>query len=134
MDRPVWSVVPTDRTSQTNVLNGIAYDAAADRLFVTGKLWPKLFEIKLKLNSKQNRRLVRNLRRGTSELGTSWQKLRQAGQDSACLFLASYAHIRLTLKLNRDCRSDHRAGGATVLQIYSLCGHRVEYLSSPRVR
>lgn len=31
----------------TDVLNGIAYDAAGDRLFVTGKLWPKLFEIKL---------------------------------------------------------------------------------------
>lgn len=30
-----------------DVLNGIAYDAAGDRLFVTGKLWPKLFEIKL---------------------------------------------------------------------------------------
>lgn len=30
------------------VLNGIAYDAKGDRLFVTGKLWPKLFEIKLK--------------------------------------------------------------------------------------
>lgn len=30
-----------------DVLNGIAYDAASDRLFVTGKLWPKLFEIKL---------------------------------------------------------------------------------------
>jgi len=29
------------------VLNGIAYDAAQDRLFVTGKLWPKLFEIAL---------------------------------------------------------------------------------------
>jgi glutaminyl-peptide cyclotransferase len=29
------------------VLNGIAYDAAKDRLFVTGKNWPKLFEIKL---------------------------------------------------------------------------------------
>lgn len=29
------------------VLNGIAYDAANDRLFVTGKLWPKLFEIKI---------------------------------------------------------------------------------------
>lgn len=29
------------------VLNGIAYDDAADRLFVTGKLWPKLFEIRL---------------------------------------------------------------------------------------
>jgi glutaminyl-peptide cyclotransferase len=30
-----------------DVLNGIAYDPAGDRLFVTGKLWPKLFEIKL---------------------------------------------------------------------------------------
>jgi glutamine cyclotransferase len=30
-----------------DVLNGIAYDARADRLFVTGKRWPKLFEIKL---------------------------------------------------------------------------------------
>jgi glutamine cyclotransferase len=29
------------------VLNGIAYDAATDRLFVTGKLWPKLFEVKI---------------------------------------------------------------------------------------
>jgi glutamine cyclotransferase len=29
------------------VLNGIAYDVAHDRLFVTGKLWPKLFEISL---------------------------------------------------------------------------------------
>jgi glutaminyl-peptide cyclotransferase len=31
-----------------DVLNGIAYDAAGDRLFVTGKLWPRLFEIRLK--------------------------------------------------------------------------------------
>jgi glutaminyl-peptide cyclotransferase len=30
------------------VLNGIAYDAIADRLFVTGKLWPTLFEIRIK--------------------------------------------------------------------------------------
>jgi glutamine cyclotransferase len=30
------------------VLNGIAYDAAANRLFVTGKLWPRLFEIRLR--------------------------------------------------------------------------------------
>jgi glutaminyl-peptide cyclotransferase len=29
------------------VLNGIAYDAAGDRLFVTGKLWPRVFEIKI---------------------------------------------------------------------------------------
>lgn len=32
---------------QIDVLNGIAYDAARDRLFVTGKLWPDLYEIKL---------------------------------------------------------------------------------------
>jgi glutaminyl-peptide cyclotransferase len=29
------------------VLNGIAYDAAGDRLFVTGKWWPRVFEITL---------------------------------------------------------------------------------------
>jgi len=29
-----------------DVLNGIAYDASSDRLFVTGKLWPTLFEIR----------------------------------------------------------------------------------------
>jgi glutaminyl-peptide cyclotransferase len=30
-----------------DVMNGIAYDSFGDRVFVTGKLWPKLFEIKL---------------------------------------------------------------------------------------
>jgi len=39
-------LTPWERAG-TDVLNGIAYDAARDRLFVTGKLWPKLFEIKL---------------------------------------------------------------------------------------
>lgn len=29
-----------------DVLNGIAYDTRGDRLFVTGKLWPKIFEIR----------------------------------------------------------------------------------------
>ena len=29
------------------VLNGIAYDGKGDRLFVTGKLWPRIFEIKV---------------------------------------------------------------------------------------
>jgi glutaminyl-peptide cyclotransferase len=38
---------PADRIRQVDVLNGIAYDANSDRLFVTGKLWPKLFEIRL---------------------------------------------------------------------------------------
>ena len=31
-----------------DVLNGIAYDATGDRLFVTGKNWPKLFEVRLR--------------------------------------------------------------------------------------
>jgi glutaminyl-peptide cyclotransferase len=31
-----------------DVLNGIAYDSANDRLFVTGKLWKRLFEVKVK--------------------------------------------------------------------------------------
>ncbi len=35
------------------VLNGIAYDSKADRLFVTGKYWPKLFEIRLRANLRQ---------------------------------------------------------------------------------
>jgi glutaminyl-peptide cyclotransferase len=39
-------LTPAERAS-TDVLNGIAYDAEHDRLFVTGKWWPKLFEIKL---------------------------------------------------------------------------------------
>lgn len=36
-----------ERGTPDAVLNGIAYDEAADRLFVTGKLWPRVFEIKL---------------------------------------------------------------------------------------
>jgi glutaminyl-peptide cyclotransferase len=36
-----------ERTEGNAVLNGIAYDQKSDRVFVTGKLWPKLFEIKL---------------------------------------------------------------------------------------
>lgn len=36
-----------DVPGQTDVLNGIAYDARGDRLFVTGKNWPKLFQIRL---------------------------------------------------------------------------------------
>ena len=31
----------------TDVMNGIAYDSVGKRLFVTGKLWPKVFEVKL---------------------------------------------------------------------------------------
>ena len=35
------------RTPRTDVLNGIAYDAAGKRLFVTGKHWPRLFQIEV---------------------------------------------------------------------------------------
>ena len=37
---------PSDREG-ADVLNGVAYDATKRRLFVTGKLWPRLFEINL---------------------------------------------------------------------------------------
>jgi glutamine cyclotransferase len=40
-------LLPARERAGDAVLNGIAYDAAADRLFVTGKLWPRLFEIKV---------------------------------------------------------------------------------------
>lgn len=37
----------TQRGNREHVLNGIAYDAATQRLFVTGKNWPKLYEIEI---------------------------------------------------------------------------------------
>lgn len=37
----------SQRVNAESVLNGIAYDAAHDRLFVTGKQWPAIFEIKV---------------------------------------------------------------------------------------
>lgn len=40
-------IKPQELSAPTDVLNGIAYDTDNDRLFVTGKLWPWLFEIKL---------------------------------------------------------------------------------------
>ena len=38
---------PREAARGGDVLNGIAYDAEKDRLFVTGKLWPRLFEIRI---------------------------------------------------------------------------------------
>ncbi len=35
------------RNESVDVLNGIAYDVSTDRIFVTGKYWPKVFEIRL---------------------------------------------------------------------------------------
>lgn len=39
----------SERTPETDVLNGIAYDPATDRLLVTGKRWPHLYEVRLVL-------------------------------------------------------------------------------------
>jgi glutaminyl-peptide cyclotransferase len=39
-------LTPSER-ARTDVLNGIAYDPRGDRLFVTGKLWPRVFEIRI---------------------------------------------------------------------------------------
>lgn len=38
---------PSERRGTEDVLNGIAYDREARRLFVTGKNWPKLYEIEI---------------------------------------------------------------------------------------
>lgn len=45
----LMGIMKTNETEgkSVDVLNGIAYDAADDRLFVTGKLWPRLYEIRL---------------------------------------------------------------------------------------
>lgn len=39
-------LTPREREG-TDVLNGIAYDAPTDRLFITGKLWPRVFEVRV---------------------------------------------------------------------------------------
>jgi glutamine cyclotransferase len=41
-------ILPADqRTTATDVLNGIAFNDDTGHLFVTGKLWPWMFEIRL---------------------------------------------------------------------------------------
>lgn len=44
---PEWSADPKFQPGNTDgVLNGIAYDSATGKTYITGKLWPKIFEIK----------------------------------------------------------------------------------------
>ena|SRR5438067_259312 len=45
---------PQEQRGGADVLNGITYDAAGRRLFVTGKLWPKLFEITVSRQTHQS--------------------------------------------------------------------------------
>jgi glutaminyl-peptide cyclotransferase len=41
-------ILPADQmVNEESVLNGIAWDAKGNRLFVTGKQWPKIFEIRM---------------------------------------------------------------------------------------
>jgi glutaminyl-peptide cyclotransferase len=48
-------ILPSENENQeTDVLNGIAYDPEGDRLFLTGKLWPSLFEVRLIPADKDN--------------------------------------------------------------------------------
>ena len=37
------------RTPETDVLNGIAYNPETKKIYITGKLWPRMFEIKVKI-------------------------------------------------------------------------------------
>ena len=41
-------LAPADKNGNEDVLNGIAYDSATDRLFVTGKYYSKMYEIRIK--------------------------------------------------------------------------------------
>jgi glutamine cyclotransferase len=36
-----------DRTGREDVMNGIAYDARTDKLYVTGKYYSRLYEVRL---------------------------------------------------------------------------------------
>jgi len=47
MDRPLGLLPDDQRVNDESVLNGSAFDAHKNRLFVTGKQWPTIFEIKL---------------------------------------------------------------------------------------
>ncbi len=40
-------ILPATERAGADVLNGIAWDSEHDRIFVTGKLWPKMFEIQV---------------------------------------------------------------------------------------
>jgi glutamine cyclotransferase len=40
-------ILPESERTNADVLNGIAYDAAKKKLYITGKLWPKVYEVEL---------------------------------------------------------------------------------------
>ena len=46
LNRYAPNAIPDDKQATDEVLNGIAYDSVGKRFFITGKHWPKLFEVK----------------------------------------------------------------------------------------
>ena len=42
-----YASYPINWQNLDNVMNGIAYDSTSQKIFITGKKWPKLFELKL---------------------------------------------------------------------------------------
>jgi glutamine cyclotransferase len=44
----IQQYAPGYQLKQGEVLNGIAYDSTNKKIYITGKDWPKLFEISLK--------------------------------------------------------------------------------------
>jgi glutamine cyclotransferase len=46
----IMSVMSQNKEERIDVLNGIALDPQSGNLFVTGKLWPKIFEIKVNIS------------------------------------------------------------------------------------
>jgi glutaminyl-peptide cyclotransferase len=46
-------ISPDETQSEGAVLNGIAFDEKHDRIFITGKLWPKIFQIQEVAQGKQ---------------------------------------------------------------------------------
>lgn len=52
---PLQALIP--QSAKKDVLNGIAYDSNNDRIFITGKNWPKLFEIKVQNKKRKNESL-----------------------------------------------------------------------------
>lgn len=63
---------PADRSEPANVLNGIAYDDESDRLFVTGKLWPELFEIELVPLDQEGRLAPPTIAAVSARLASDW--------------------------------------------------------------
>lgn len=43
----LFQYAPHAKSDESTVLNGIAYDSATKKLYITGKKWPKMFELKL---------------------------------------------------------------------------------------